>query len=426
MMKTIVDTPEFTAWLMGELPVDEAASMARTVAADPALELAAREQQQFLQSLTGLLGGSQETLNSRQREKIMSAARVQASDVIVPLPQRNAGRGWGWISLATAAVAVVGVWLGYQNPLKPGNGGLAFEEVTREIALLPTDAVGFPNDSAQETSTTAVGGNTATAQRDALLTRQPDEFMRVMANRIATEPLPTAAELPGVRERGFVDAQKHPLAPLPVHVGTASWNWVKRSITEQQALPHASLVRSEEIINAFHFAAGQELSANGLVVRAEGFTNRADRARVIVSVRNDARSAQSFSWSYQPSAEARYRIVGFGAPSTSAAGGTMLPAGGTVTLMLEVESSSLQDGLGAILLTSGVQERRLPLTMAASTSTEAVFFSLLTDFATWLRKPTAAPSELQNSIQSLEQQTLSAEQMTALSIMKKALVFEVN
>ena len=47
MMKTKLDDPQWTAWLLGELGSQEAAEMERAVAADPALQMAAREQQEF-------------------------------------------------------------------------------------------------------------------------------------------------------------------------------------------------------------------------------------------------------------------------------------------------------------------------------------------------------------------------------------------
>jgi len=423
-MKTIVDTPEFTAWLLGELPEADAATMARAVAVDPALELAAREQQQFLQQVTGLLGGSQESLDARQREKIMRAARSQAADNIVVLPQKHSGRGWGWISLATAAVAVVGVWIGFHNPLKPGNGHLAVEDVTREIALLPSDAAGFPeeNSTGQGNAATAVGGTSAASQRDALQTRQPDEYMQVIAKRIAIEPLPTATELPLIRERGFVDASQHPLAPLPLHVGTASWNWIKRSITEEQKLPHPSMVRAEEMINAFSFDAGQQLAQNKCIVRAESFAYGSDRARVIVSLHNSGNSAEQVSWGFIPMAGSRYRLIGFGSSVPGSKTSALLPAGGSVTLMLEIESASLTDRVGELLFTVAGKENRLPIARSDQPSTQAAYFSLLSDFASWLRSPKSSSTALQQSIQFLEMLNPSAEQMTALSLMKKAFI----
>lgn len=427
-MKTIVDTPEFTAWLLGELPQDQAAAMERAVAADPAMQLAAREQQQFLQSVTGWMGGAQESLDARQREKIMSTARSQASDVIVAMPQKRSAQSWGWISMATAAVAVIGVSIGLNHPLKPGKSSVAWDDVTREIALLPTDATGFPeeNQSTQSPSATAVGGTAVSAQRDVLLTRQPDEYLRVMAQRIAAEPLPSAAELPTLRERGFVDASKSPQAPLPLHVGSASWNWVKRSITEQQKLPHASLVRSEEILNAFRFDGGQELQRHGCVVRAEGFAVGSNRSRLVVSLRNESNSAQSLTWSYEARPDSRYRLVGFGAPSTTAKSSALLAAGSSVTIMLEVEASNPADGLGALIVVSGGREDKLPIAVASSPSAEAAFFSLMTDYAAWLRQPNADSSDLLKAVQAQELLTPTPEQLMALSIIKKSVALGVS
>ena len=426
MMKTIVDTPEFTAWLLGELPHEQASAMERTVAADPALQLAAREQQQFLQSFSSLMGGAQETLDARQREKIMSAARTSVSDVIVAMPQKRSSQSWGWISLATAAVAVVGVWIGVQNPLKLGKDTVAWDEVTREIALLASDAPGFPEGGSSNASQapTAVGGNTASAQRDALLSRQPDEFLRVTAQRIAAEPLPTAAELPLHRERGFVDASSNPRAPLPLHVSTASWNWIKRSIAEQHQLPHPSLVRAEEIINSFRLGTGQELQHNGCVLRADQISLSSQRSRLIVSLRNESNSSQSVQWSFMPPSDSRYRLVGFGSASSSTKTSQLLAAGASVTIMLEVDMVNAANGLGELMIASGGTEQTLPIVASPQPSQDAAFFSLLVDYTTWLRQPQEDSASLKNAVNAMEYQSPTAEQLMALSIMKKSLLIK--
>jgi hypothetical protein len=421
MMKTIVDTPEFTAWLLGELPADEAAAMERAVAADSALQISAREQQQFFHSLSGMMGGAQTTLDARQREKIMNTVRSESNVIALPAGRAQKKQPWGWITLATAALAVMGVWIGSHNPRKPGTGTLAFEEVTREIALLPSTAPAFPGDSGQTPVATAVGGNSvALARRDDLLMRHPSEFLRVAATRIASEPLPSPAELPALPERGFIEQAKHPQAVLPLYVGTASWHWIKRSITEQQQLPHASLVRSEEIINAFGFSAGQVLESESCVLHAQGFAHQGNRARIILQLSNKSQTAAPVSWMYEAPAGCRYRLIGFAAPATAAKSSAVLPAGGRISLMLELETESPIDAMGAILLKAGDGEKRLAVSMSPP-SQDAAFFSLLADFSAWLCQPDQAAAPMLQRIAALESGSLSTEQSTALSIMRKTL-----
>jgi anti-sigma factor RsiW len=422
-MKTTVDSPEFTAWLMGELPTEESAAMERAVAADPALQLAAQEQQQFLQQLSSLMGGSQEALDGRQREKILSAARSRDASQVIALPTKRTARGWGWISLATAALAVLGTWIGWQHPLKSGQGTLAFDEVTREIALLPGDATGFPDDTSNNgASTSAVGGTAALETRDQLWNRQPDEYMRLMAKRIATEPLPSPSELPALRERGFVSAAKHPVAPLPVRVGTASWSWVKRSIIEQGQLPHPSLVRTEELINAFDFHSGHAETTQGITARTNILSSGSvDQAqRILLSLHNSTNEPRQVVWSYQAPAGSRYRLIGFGAGATASASSPLLAPGTTVVLMLELKDNPDHSNGGVLSFETQGVKNSMAITTPQQNGVDQAFFSLLLDYAAWLKNPDSSPAALMQATTTLEGFDIDAEKRTALSVMRKS------
>lgn len=422
-MKTTVDSPEFTAWLMGELPHEESAAMERAVAADPALQLAAREQQQFLQQLGALMGGSQESLDGRQREKILSAARSRDAAQVIAMPMKRSARGWGWITLATAALAVLGTWIGWQHPFKSGQGQLAYEEVTREIALLPGDAAAFPNESATDAaSTTAVGGGVAQEQRDQLWNRQPDEYLRLMAKRIATEPLPTPAELPATRERGFVSAAQHPIAPLPLRVGTASWSWIKRSIIEEGKLPHPSLVRTEELINAFDFRSGQTMTTEGITARACLFPPQSanQTQRLLLGLHNATTLPKQVQWSYRAAEGSRYRLVGFGVGATAASSSPQLAPGATVVVMLELKDHSSIDQGGVLQIATQGREEELNLIIPQQNGIDRAFFSLLVDYASWLKNPKDAPTSLMQAAADLEGADIDAEKRTALSVMRKS------
>ncbi len=427
-MKTTVDSPEFTAWLLGELPREQAAAFERAVAADPAMQLAAREQQQFLQQIGGLLGGAPASLDGRQREKILSAARSRDAVENVVVPISRGTRSWGWISLATAAVAVMGVWLGWQNPLKAGKGSLSLQEVTREIALLPADAAGFPQDSsgASGGTTTAVGGGNTAAQRDALWNRQPDEYLRVMAKRIAADPLPTATELPALRDRGFVEASQHPVAPLPLRIGTSSWSWIKRSVLEQQTLPHPSMVRVEEVINAFALPSGNEASVAGCTARTMLIDASSSTAtkRVLLNLHNGNKGAQAIEWSFVAPAGSRYRLVGFGAGNSQAATTVSLPQGASVLVMLEVQQPADATTWGDLRFRINGQEGFLPVQSGWGDAVDGAFFSLLADYCAWLRQPSGPQAPLLETVARLEKLSLTSEQLTAVSLMKKSLALK--
>ncbi len=423
-MKITVDSPEFTAWLLGELPREQAAAVELAIAADPALQVAAREQQQFLQQMSGLLGGSPQALDGRQREKILNAARSRDAVDQVVVPISRSTRSWAWVSLATAALAVMGVWVGWQNPLKAGKGTLSLQEVTREIALLPADAAGFPQESSGSSSgtTTAVGGGNSAAQRDALWNREPNEYLRVMAKRIAADPLPTAAELPVLRDRGFVEASQHPVAPLPLRIGTSSWSWIKRSVLEQQKLPHPSMVRVEEVINAFSLPSGTEETVAGYTARALLIdpSSTSSTKRVLLNLYHADQSSQAIEWSFVAPTGSRYRLVGFGAGNSQAATAVSLPQGASVLVMLEVQQVASDVTWGEVRWRVAGQEGVLPIQSGAGDDVDASFFSLLVDYCSWLRQPSEPQQSLRETLDQLETKSLTSEQRTAVSLMKKS------
>ena len=74
-MNELLDSPRMTAWLLGELPAQEAAEVERLVAAEPALQVAVREKQLFHARLSTLLGAEKSALEPRQRELILRSAK---------------------------------------------------------------------------------------------------------------------------------------------------------------------------------------------------------------------------------------------------------------------------------------------------------------------------------------------------------------
>lgn len=426
-MKTSPDHPDFTAWLMGELPHEQATALEREIASDPAMQLVATEQQEFLQQLTQWMGGSQESLDARRREKILRAARQRDETPVVALSARPRNRSWGWISLATAALAIIGAWIGWQFPLQGGKGNIAFDDVTREIALLPSDAQGFPSESsATPDSTTAVGGSSLQQQRDEMWTRKPDQYMQQVAKRLASGPIPTPSELPATQDRGFVSASEHPVAPLPLRVGTASWSWVKRSIVEQGRLPHPSLVRPEEMINAFEFSSGEYVFCQGLTIKALALPRDGGFQKILLSLRNGSQKAIATEWSYHGPQKCRYRLIGFGVSSSASHPATVIGANSSVTVMLELDLASDQSDLGQVSCRVAGVEKSLMVLPGVKATADASFFSLLTNYISWLRNPNERHSPLHEQANALESQNLSEDQRLALSIMKKSFAFSTK
>jgi hypothetical protein len=317
-----------------------------------------------------------------------------------------------------------------QFPFKGGMSHLTYEDVTREIALLPSEAPGFPNDSssAAATHTTAVGGSSVQQQKEDMSSRQPDEYMRLVAQRIANSPIPTPSELAVPRERGFVSSIRSPRAPLPLRVGTASWSWVKRSIIEHGRLPHPSLVRVEEIINAFEFRSDDMVFCQGLTMQALALPSDKSnqRKRILLGLRNGSRKPVVAEWLYQPVAGDGYRLFGFGFPSSSSTSVSTIAPGSSVVLMLELDQPTNRSDMGQVLCRVGGLEKSLTVASRGKSDSDAAFFSLLADYAQWLSNPAQSDSSLRDAMNSVESQNLSENQRTALSVIKKSLPLREN
>jgi hypothetical protein len=55
---------------------------------------------------------------------------------------------------------------------------------------------------------------------------------------------------------------------------------------------------------------------------------------------------------------------------------------------------------------------------------DAGFFSLLVDYCAWLRQPDGSQTTLREAMTRLENQALTAEQLTAVTLMKKSLALK--
>lgn len=425
-MKTKLDDPQWTAWLMGELGPQEAAEMERAVAADPALQMAAREQQEFLRQLTTLMGGEVQSLEARQRDAIMRSARNQDAAVAAPtnitaMPQKPF-RGWAWVSMTAAAALVLGILL-TQQVGTGGKSGMANTLVTREIALLPSEAGDFPVADGDQ-SLTAVGGSSAAQlneEKSAIVQSNPALYLTEVAKRIANDPLPKAAELPELRDRGFLSAEKHPRAALPIMAGTASWSWVKRSIIEKKQLPSTRMVRVEEMLNQFPLAieANAVLSGVSFHVEAALAAERNGRHLVAVTMLNHQSDAVRIDAHWLPAAGTNYRLLGFGGENSQSKNFTRLPAGMATTIMLEVESST--PTLGRMDVTVGAETLQIDAKVTSQPSDSWEFLRTMVSFAEWLRAPSSDASVLRNQVQGMQGKTTSDTQRAALVVMKQAL-----
>ena len=422
-MNELLDSPRMTAWLLGELPAQEAAEMERLVAAEPALQVAVREKQLFHARLSTLLGAEKSALEPRQRELILRSAKnnevTPPANLVTLSPRRTYS---SWIVLATAAAVIIGVWIGIHNPLSEQDGEMAIDsQITREIALLPSLAPDFPSENSS--SAVAVGGSSAMDTRTALMTQKPNEFLVSIAKQIAHQPLPQISELPPVGRRGLIDANTHPRASLPIIAGTASWNWVKRCILEEKTLPNERLIRREEIINAFALDAGSSASQQGIEFTSEvaPVSNQTGHYRMAITLRNTNASATAVTMEYVPAMVDRYRLVGFDVDMGKQQVSKLLPAGAMTTIMLELQAPRALYQVGVLSAVVNGKSVDTIASISSSSSVSMKHLLLIADFADWLRQPESSNAALLQAVNALEPQLSDPQRLSSLVVIKQAI-----
>ncbi len=402
-MKFYPEDPRLTAYLLGELPPEEAAAVQRAAAADPAIGLALRELEPTLRLLTNTLSPESATLLPHQREHILRSARnADQSGHITPLPSQR--RRWKsiLIPLAAAALIVLAVMVLVRLPAgRPHNAGKPAqttpEALPLEVALLP--APGPPDASpsgtveARPTASSSTISQSA-AKRSAALQENGDLFLRKVAERLSQSPKPAPGELPQLLARHPLSPAEVPTLALPVHAGGSSLAWITRSIRVDKQRPHANAVRLEEILNQFPLRpTGPAAVAQGVTLSTETLACpwKPSATLLLVSFRGAANTARNVNATFHPNPEnvRRYRLLGFspvaGIPSETLP--SRLPAKSITSLVIEIEPATPTGDLGTIQWAVNQQPAApipLPRHAADEPSEDARFAALICSFAQWL------------------------------------------
>lgn len=403
-MKLHPDDPRLSAYLLGELPADEAAAVERAVAADPALGLALRELESVQRLLTSTLSPGAASLLPLQREKILSAARhADEAGKTLLLPSRPSLVRNLLIPLAAAAMITLAVFILLQlpggkdlNAAKPPKDSVPPGTLPLEVALLPApgppDFSGQGNTEARPTASSNLAN--AASGRSAAMNDNGDLFLRKVAERLAQVPPPGEKDLPPLVPRGSVNAADQPSLPLPIHAGRSSLAWITRSIREDHKRPPANAVRLEEVLNQFTLRpAGAAAVAQGVTLSTEVVSCpwKPSATLLLVSFRgtNDASSEVTATFKASPAAVQRYRLLGFapvpGLPPSPLP--TRLPAKTITSLVLEIEPSTPAGELGSIEWSvNGQSAAPVPVSRQgdAEPSDDARFATLVCTYAQWL------------------------------------------
>jgi hypothetical protein len=402
-MKPTPDDPRLTAYLLGELTPEEAEAIRHAIAADPALGLAVAELEHVQRLLGQTLAPESAALLPRQRAAVLNAARhADAAGKIMTFPPRRKPAAWA-VPLAAAALIALAVFLLIRLPAgpeklakSPPRDADANAPLPLEIALLPAPG---PPDASQATASEprpAASSDLArqAAARATALRENGDLFLRKVAERLATSPLPDARQLPPIVPRGRVNPATSPTLPLPVHAGRASLGWVSRSILQDRKRPPASAVRIEEMLNHFPLrTAGPAAVVQGVTLSTESIACpwKPSATLILVTFRgaSDAPREVEATFHADPASVRIYRLLGFApvAGLTPAPLPTRLPAGEITSLMIELEPSAPGANPGTIEWSvNGNSAPAIQLIRHADAepSNDARFAALVCTYALWL------------------------------------------
>lgn len=397
------EDPRLSAFLLGELPADEAAAIERAIAADPALALSVKELESIQRLLSNTLAPDTACLLPRQREAILRAARhADAGEKIVPLPSQRRSTKSVLVPLAAAALITLAVFLVLRLPASPpptAQNPPAPKEsaapLPLEVALLPAPGPedhGSNGSDARPTATSDLQKSIST--QSAALRENSDDFLHKVAERLAETPIPDEQALPRLQPRAPVLAADQPLLPLPIHVGRASLGWISHSIRASHKRPPAAAVRLEEMLNHFTLRpTGATAISQGVTLSTEIMSCpwKPSSSLLLVSFRGHKEAARDVKANFcaNPEAIRRYRLLGF-APIPGISSGPLparLPAQSLITLAIELEPTGTSNQFGTIeWLISGKVSPPLDLSRKADSepSDDARFAALVCTYALWL------------------------------------------
>ncbi|MCW1885983.1 von Willebrand factor type A domain-containing protein [Luteolibacter flavescens] len=355
------DDPRLSAWVLGELPADEADAVASAVAADPQLQAAVTE----LQGVCDFLGGTfaAPSLRPEQREAVRQAGR--STVIEFPAPKKKAGFQQWHALLATAAVITLGVFLASQMGQERGaDSGMA--------KLSPPEAGDAPSIRPTVGKGDAQGGSRHVHGIDDASSTALADFSHVK--------LPDAAKLPATPMNQAADID------LPLVVGRSSYDWVRGWIQEKNQLPPKEAVRIEELANAFPLPPEEETeSFAGLKVACVSMPSRlTGEGRLVgVQIANESNQARRVSWAFRPAAGSRGGLVRVLASTGGAASvPSTLPAGNRTLVLIELTSAAGEE-VGDLVVAADGRSRRIPAVETKAPSLEQA--GLVAAFGIWLR-----------------------------------------
>ncbi|MCW1924690.1 von Willebrand factor type A domain-containing protein [Luteolibacter arcticus] len=358
-MNLTPDDPRLSAWVLGELPADEAEAIGHAVAADPALQAAADELRGVCSFLDGTFAAP--ALRPEQREAVRLAGRT----TVIEFPARKKKVQHWQTLLATAAVIAFGVFL--ISRIETGSD----REVVRRVQPSPgTPPTVRPVTGNGET----MAGNSRHAHN---VDGAPDSALADFSHI----KLPEAAKLPATSP---LDRASD--LDLPLVVGRSSYDWVRGWIEEKNQLPPKEAVRIEELANAFPLPPEEETeSFAGLRVACVSMASLwSGPGRLVgVQIANESGQARRVSWAFRPapgSREGGVRVLASTGGDASVP--STLPAGRRTLVLIELTSAAGE--AGDLVVSADGRSRRIPAVETKAPGLRQA--ALVAAFGIWLRK----------------------------------------
>jgi von Willebrand factor len=423
-MKKLLEEEKITAWLLGEIPDEEASEIQRLVSQNSELEKEVAEIKSFHADLASMMADPTVALHSDQRSSIVRSTNGVIKPIIevVQKPKKNVVTMKLIAVLALAASLMLGLWLSFDHKDQSSESVAKIApEMKRQIALLPSIAVSSTLKKNILTPSARTSG--VYAIRDEWMNHEPLQFTDQISQVIKNMPLPNERELSVIHQRDFVDAQNFPQTSLPVFAGTASWSWIQRSILENQSLPTPNMVRIEEMVNAFRFSnANRQASVGSVYFSADTISINDQSALIAIGIENRNKESQSVSLKYIAGAVKSYRLVGFGSTELDKASLMNIPANSSTTILLEIQPSNLSKSVGDIVCNVNDLAEKLSIGFVdhKKGSLDMRHLALVAQFGNWLIDQENDYNALSNEMAQLEKEIKDPVKYASIAIMRKA------
>lgn len=410
-MKLTPDDPKLSAYVLGELPDEERRAVEHAAATDPAIRLSLNDLEKTCHWLTNTLNpASTQQLHPSQREAVRKASRELTG--LDPSPKLSSEqRLRSTIIPAAAAAAIIAAAVVLFNWFVPNQNTRQVAETT---SATPTwSAIPGPDSGT---------ASSADANRSAKTTTPPHVASagQNAAKQPWTEPnqpnvLPDPNALPPTRDQSAFSAATS--MRLPVLVGNQSYAWTRRWIREHNQWPPRHAVRVEEFINAANLETTTWTEGLELGVAVADCPWDSDSKLVGIQLVADRNHDQT-DLILESQATASRRVIGSFTERNNAALPTVLPAGRSNLIMLEIRGQT--NDLGKLVLHHGADVLAIDLSQRAQTNrAEMAHAVALATFGRWLRHEIDADA-MQRALSLAESQVTDSLRRDSLKLVREA------